>query len=85
MGDPRRLALEGVALIEQAVVKLLDGAPDGLSNAEITRSLGLESDQNGKHKNYLAWSILGRMMKEGIVIQAAAPTAGRLVYKLPAD
>ena len=36
-----------------------------MTNAEITHTLGLESDSEGKMRNYLAWSILGILMNEG--------------------
>lgn len=85
MDHPRRLAQEGVARIEQAILELLSSAPCGLGNADITKRLGLESDQKGTQRNYLSWSVLGRMMKAGTVVQVAAPEGRRLLYKLPAD
>lgn len=58
-------ATEGVRLIEQAIRDILGSAKSGLTNNEITKLLGLESDQDGKQRNYLSWSVLGRMMKAG--------------------
>jgi hypothetical protein len=64
---PREKALEGLQQIKAAIIELLQMHSDGLSNAEITNSLELQSDQEGKQRNYLAWSVLGILMKEGIV------------------
>ena len=60
-------AQQGVSLIKSAILNLLYRTSGGLTNAEISHALGLRSDQNGNHKNMLAWSILGVLMKEGKV------------------
>jgi len=63
------LAQEGVEKIKAAIVSLLGKHPDGLTNAQVTQELGLQSDQNGKQINYLAWSVLGLLMGSKRVIR----------------
>ena len=58
-------AQDGLSLIQDAILDILADAPSGLKNSEITKALGLHSDQEGRNKDYLAWSILGIMMKSG--------------------
>jgi hypothetical protein len=73
-------AQDGLTLIEGAIVELLQTRPNGLTNVEITSRLQLESDQDGKQRDYLAWSVLGRLMKQGSVVRT---TQGkRQVYQL---
>jgi hypothetical protein len=57
----------GLEMIKEAIVSELRHHPSGMTNAEITHTLGLESDSDGKMRNYLAWSILGILMNEGKV------------------
>jgi hypothetical protein len=42
-------------------------ANEGLDHSKIVKALGLESDFEGKHKNYLSWSILGLLVNEGAI------------------
>lgn len=72
----------GLRQIEDAIGELLRSNSDGFTNTQITELMGLESDQNGKQKNYLAWSILGRMMKDGRVIQVRSDEKRATFYKL---
>ena len=38
---------------------------DGVTNYEVAKSLGLQSDYGGGSKNYLSYSLLGILMREG--------------------
>ena len=58
---------EGLSLIKSSILMLLYRKRRGLSNAEIARALDLTSDQNGRMRNMLSWSILGILVKEGKV------------------
>jgi hypothetical protein len=64
--SPYEKAQRGIALIEEAILEILSET-SAKTNAEVTQRLGLESDQDGKQKDYLAYSVLGRMMKSGRV------------------
>jgi hypothetical protein len=79
-------AQAGLSQIEEAISELLQTNPSGLTNSEITSALGLESDQKGKYRNYLAWSLLGRMMESGKVARIDRPktekAAARSAYQL---
>jgi hypothetical protein len=53
--------------MEQAITRLLADHPNGLTNSEIARELNLQSDFAGRQKNYLTYSVLGGLMKKGVV------------------
>lgn len=54
----------GLQLLKAAVLELATANPAGITNAETSRTLGLQSDYAGGSKDYLSWSILGLLMKE---------------------
>ncbi|MFL6759258.1 hypothetical protein [Sphingomonas sp.] len=63
----RDQAAAGLASIEEAILGLLAERPEGLINNEIARTLKLESDFAGRQKNYLTYSVLGGLLKRGLV------------------
>ncbi len=70
--DAQRLrdqAQEGLILLKDAILQLLAGRPQGLSNAEIARILALHSDYKGAQKDYLTWSVLGVLLTEGKIVR----------------
>lgn len=60
-------AAEGLRLLEAAIVAELSEHPQGLYNSEIARALEIESDHQGRHDNYLTYSVLGGLIKAGRV------------------
>jgi len=65
--DTRNKAQQGLSILKDAIVDYLAGHPEGRTNAQIYHDLDLHSDQNGKQKNYLSWSVLGLLMRDGRV------------------
>ena len=55
----------GLELLKSAVCELAKANIDGISNADAASLLGLRSDYRGKQKDYLSYSILGLLMREG--------------------
>lgn len=55
----------GLSLLKNAVYELVKANSDGVSNADVAGILGLRSDYNGKQKDYLSYSVLGLLMREG--------------------
>jgi hypothetical protein len=55
---PIEEAQEGLYLLKKSILRTIRDNPSGLSNAEIVRILGLQSDYLGAQKNYLSWSYL---------------------------
>jgi uncharacterized protein len=64
VGLPEKAQL-GLDLLKSSVLELARANPEGVSNSEVTKAFGLQSDYLGGSKDYLAWSILGVLMKEG--------------------
>ena len=67
MQTAQEQARDGLRQIEDAIVTLLKQHPDGLTNAEIAKTLGIETGESGEHRNMLSWSIIGRLIRSGRV------------------
>ena len=65
--DERKQAEAGLKQIQEAIVTLLKRRPDGLRNAEVAETLNLRSDFRGRQKDYLTYSVLGGLMRQGRV------------------
>ncbi len=68
MNNDEKLAAEGLKLIKEAILDLLKKHPEGIGNSEIAKKLKLESDFQGKQKNYITYSVLGLLIKENKII-----------------
>ncbi len=58
-------AQAGLELLKSAIEELLASNPSGVTNAEAANVLGLKSDYLGNQKDYLTYSILGILLREG--------------------
>ena len=67
MVSPHDRAQVGLELVKEAIMQELRSNRKGMTNAGIVHSLGLESEFEGENRNYLSWSILGLLIKEGKV------------------
>ncbi len=59
----------GLEFIKTAILELAKANPDGISNSDAASLLGLRSDYRGKQKDYLSYSVLGLLMREGSVVR----------------
>lgn len=57
----------GLELLKIAILELAKANPDGIKNSDAASILGLRSDYRGKQKDYLSYSILGLLLREGRV------------------
>ena len=57
----------GLAMLKNAVTKLIDANADGVTNSDVAALLGLRSDYRGRQKDYLSYSVLGLLLREGRV------------------
>lgn len=64
---PSERAKAARAELEGSILDYLRTHPEGAINNQIARDLGLESDFAGRQKNYLSYSLLGGLMKQGRV------------------
>lgn len=67
----------GLNLLKEAITEFAKANPSGITNADTARFLGLRSDYDGGSKDYLTYSILGILTKEGIIER----TAGTKLHK----
>ena len=70
-----------LAALKESIIEHLANYPEGLGNSEIARDLGLESDFEGKQRNYLLWSVIGLLVNEGCVVYEKR--GHNVFYKLP--
>lgn len=61
----------GLQLMKTAIVELAKANPVGITNSDAASLLGLRSDYRGKHKDYLSYSVLGLLLREGKVVREA--------------
>jgi hypothetical protein len=57
----------GLQLLKTAVTELAKANPQGITNSDAASLLGLRSDYRGKQKDYLSYSVLGLLLREGRV------------------
>lgn len=55
----------GLALLKESVLELAKANSAGISNSDAASLLGLRSDYGGGSKDYLSYSVLGLLMREG--------------------
>jgi uncharacterized protein len=55
----------GLQLLKDAVLELAQANPGGVTNSEVVKAFGLQSDYAGGSKDYLTWSLLGLLMRDG--------------------
>jgi hypothetical protein len=55
----------GLSLLKEAVLEMTQANSGGVSNAEVASLLGLRSDYGGGAKDYLSYSVLGLLLREG--------------------
>jgi len=60
-------AQQGLAMLKKAVLDLARANKDGITNAHAASLLGLRSDYRGRQKDYLSYSVLGLLLREGKV------------------
>ncbi|MDQ1094347.1 hypothetical protein QE400_003760 [Xanthomonas sacchari] len=78
VADRAANALDSLKLV---ILEYLEKHPNGVGNSQLARDLGLESDFQGRQKNYLSWAVIGLLVNEGRVV---FQKMGRnTFYKLP--
>ena len=61
----------GLRMLKEAILELAQANQKGVLNSEVGKCLGLQSDYAGGSKDYLSWSILGLLMREGKIKRIA--------------
>lgn len=59
----------GMEFLKTAAIEFIKANPEGIKNNELAKYLDLQSDNNGKQKDYLTYSILGILMKENLIFK----------------
>ena len=54
----------GLTFLKDAIIEFIKANPNGVKNSEVARYLDLHSDNNGKQKDYLPYSLLGILVRE---------------------
>ena len=69
----------GLKLLKVSISLLSEENPDGITNSDCVHYLGLQSDNEGNQQDYLTYSVLGLLLKEGSM--KALRTNNRKIYK----
>ena len=59
----------GLGLLKSSVYELAKANPSGILNSDAASLLGLRSDYQGNQKDYLSYSILGLLIREGKILR----------------
>lgn len=62
----------GLALMKDAVIELAKANQKGITNSDTASALGIRSDYGGGSKDYLSYSVLGLLMREGKLARQGA-------------
>lgn len=57
----------GLELLKSVVLEFARANPKGITNSDVASVLGLRSDYGGGSKDYLSYSILGLLMRDGLL------------------
>ena len=63
----------GLEFLKAAILELAKANPGGITNSDAASLLGLRSDYNGKQKDYLSYSVLGLLIREGKIERKHTP------------
>ena len=55
----------GLEFLKTAILEFVRANPIGIANADAASLLGLRSDYRGRQKDYLSYSVLGLLLREG--------------------
>lgn len=55
----------GLHLMKDAITEFIAANKDGVGNSDVASLLGLRSDYRGRQKDYLSYSLLGLLLREG--------------------
>lgn len=69
LSEAYNLAQRAISDLKTAIHSILMEHPDGLSNAEIGRALGIYHGHSGKHEGHISRVLLQLMQVEGILSQ----------------
>jgi hypothetical protein len=58
----------GLKLLKDSITLLAEENPEGVTNSDCAHYLGLQSDNEGNQQDYLTYSVLGLLIKEGSLI-----------------
>ena len=64
--EKAQVALE---LLKSAVLELAQANPDGITNSDTAKTLGLQSNYLVGSNDYLSWSLLGLLVQEGKMVR----------------
>lgn len=55
----------GLEFLKVAIFELARANPSGITNSDVASALGLRSDYRGRQKDYLSYSVLGLLLRDG--------------------
>lgn len=71
----------GLALLKASIYELAKANSEGILNSDAASLLGLRSDYLGKQKDYLSYSVIGLLMREGKLVRIEGPRPRHIAKK----
>ena len=65
--NPHDKAQQGLELLKQAVLDLLEGYPEGLRERDICIALGFKAEADRRQQDYLSYYVLGQLLLTGAI------------------
>lgn len=59
----------GLHFLKSAILEMTKANPAGVTNSDLASLLGLRSDYKGHQKDYLTYSVLGLLLREGKIVR----------------
>ena len=72
----------GLKLLKDSITLLAEENLAGITNSDCAHYLGLQSDNEGSQQDYLTYSVLGLLMKEGTLANEKINNR-RIYFKIP--
>jgi len=69
----------GLKLLKDSIISLSEENPNGVTNSDCAHYLGLQSDNEGNQQDYLTYSVIGLLLKQGIL--ESTKSNNRRIYK----
>lgn len=72
----------GLKLLKDSIIALAEENPEGITNSDCAHYLGLQSSHDGNQEDFLTYSILGLLKKEGALVDEKIKNRRKYFYAL---
>jgi hypothetical protein len=70
----------GLKLLKDSITILAEENPEGVTNSDCAHYLGLQSDNEGNQQDYLTYSVIGLLIKEGVLMSSKISNRRKYIF-----